>query len=388
MPEQSPQSGSETLLLRSRSTNRLVRSTGIVLTLGLCAVLVGAVSRDRDPIELDLLTVTRQGMTVELVREGQVEPVHSDRVQSDCRWRTRILSIVPEGTWVQKGDVVCVLDSADIEEFLRSREVYLIRARAALDNSVQEEELTKARNERRLSQAEYTASTAEMLHDEFINATMPQQISQLEEQMQVERAQLAAAELEFDDIERLWARGYATSQMLDATSIKLLQRQLAMDRLMGNFTTITKFTHPRTSKRLDFSRTNAQRELVRTSVSNSLYLTRAQLNRLADERRVQIYQRYVDLAKSSLDACTLRAPRDGRVMYCNNWYLKSRGIRSVEEGKSIYFTQPVFQIPDERRMKVQVAIAESLITRVGIGSPVTTQLRGYEDIPIAGEIIS
>ena len=347
----------------------------------------GAVNRDRDPIELKLLDVQPQLFVDKIELQGNVEPLRSETVSSECRWSTTILSIVPEGTWVQKGDVVCILDSADIEEYLRVRDVPLIRARATLDASVQDEELLKAANERRQTQAEFLAQTAASDRDEYLFGTHPQQIEKLQQDLELYESQLLSAQDEFDYTERLWAQGFANQRTLDQAAFDLQGKMERVRRLRADLGLDDRFTHPRNELRLGFRASNAEREVLRTEIINSLAETRARLTTLANERRVQIYERYVNNAKSSIAACTLRAPRDGQVIYANSWYDLSRGRRSIEEGKSIYYQQPVFRIPDERFRKVTVSLHESLIAKVRIGMPVSVQLKGFEDDEIAAEIV-
>ena len=75
-------------------------------------ILTGAVDRSVSPIDIGLTEIQPSDFVVKIQQNGVVEPMHSTVVNSACYWSTNILSIVPEGTWVQAGDVVCVLDSA------------------------------------------------------------------------------------------------------------------------------------------------------------------------------------------------------------------------------------------------------------------------------------
>lgn len=359
-------------------------------TLGILAVVLvvaGAVTRDTDPIELDLFTVSADTFRVELELDGRVEPVRSNTVSSECTWSTRILSIVPEGTWVQKGDVVCVLDSAELEEYLRSREVPLIRSRANLDASVQDEALLRTANERRLSQAEFAFTTAANQLEAYQFGTHPQQVSKMEEDLHLLEEQLFLAEDEFQHTEKLWSEGFASQRALDQTSYTLLQRQEAVRKLRGELDLLKRFQHPRSAMQLEFAKTNAQRQILRTEIANSLAETKSRLTTLSNERRMKIYERYVEGARRNVEACTLRAPADGQVIYANSWRDLSRGRTSIEEGKNVYFRQAIFRIPDERFQKVSVNIHESLITRVYRGMPVVVRLKGYEMDEIAGEIM-
>ncbi|MCA9037130.1 MAG: HlyD family efflux transporter periplasmic adaptor subunit [Planctomycetaceae bacterium] len=370
------------------TTAHLFRASCSALLVALVLLAgVGAVNRDHEPVELSLYDVQPRHFSDVIELTGNVEPLKSETVSSECRWSTTILSIVPEGTWVQKGDIVCVLDSSEVEEFLRARDVPLIRARATLEGSVQDEELLKSANERRLAQSKFAAQTALNERDQYLHATHPQLLDKLEQDLSLWQEQLESAREEFAYTERLWAQGFVNHRTLDQANFILQQKTEGVRKLQADLFLSNEFTHPRNELRLQFRASNADRDVLRTEIMNSLAETKARLTTLANERRVQIYERYVNSARESIAACTMKAPSDGQVIYANSWYDLSRGRRSVEEGKRAYFQQPIFRIPDERHKKVTVSLHESLITRVRIGTPVSVQLKGFEETPVAGEIV-
>jgi HlyD family secretion protein len=367
-----------------RIKRRLILLT--VMAAGMVSFITGAVVRDSSPEELDLFTVKASTFRDVYETKGNISPLRTERVASDCRWSTRILSIVPEGTWVQKGDVVCELDSSEVEEYLREREVRLIRARAGLETSVQDELIEKTNTERRRSKAEFNLDVAGLELEEYFGGTWPEEQARLERDMQLVEDQLLAAEDNFEFNEYLWISGHANSGARNRASLDLHDRELQMRALESERHLLTDFQHPRTELQLKHKRNNAQREVLRTQIATSLAETRARLATLSDERRVSIYERYVAFAKRSFEACTLRAPRSGQVIYATSWYDRSRGRNAIEVGRSVRFRQGIFEIPDSDRFKVRVPLAEALITKAYRGMSADVQLTGYPDEVIAGEV--
>jgi multidrug resistance efflux pump len=45
-------------------------------------------------------------------------------------------------------------------------------------------------------------------------------------------------------------------------------------------------------------------------------------------------------------------------------------VRTIEEGRSVYFSQPIFEIPDETRLKVSFPIHENLLSRASVGQAI------------------
>ncbi|MEP3480370.1 MAG: HlyD family efflux transporter periplasmic adaptor subunit [Fuerstiella sp.] len=325
---------------------------------------------------------------LEMERQGIIEPAASTEVRSECFWKTEILSLVPEGTWVQEGDVVCVLDASQIEEYARSRESTLIRYRGLLDNALHDEKMLATASERTLAAAEFKFTKAEENSRVYSEANFPESVRQLEDDLQLQNTRLLTLQDDARHVERLWLMGVTTSTEMSRTSLSLMNAEQEQAKLQSQLDLLTGFSHPRASLMLDHGRTNAARNVLRTQLKNSLSATKARLSRLAWERRVRIYEKYHKRALDSIEACVLRAPRSGQVIYGNSWWERSRGITRVEEGKIVRRDQTVFEIPEPRKMKVSVPVDEALVYRVSPGMELAIVPKGYPDVIVAGQIRS
>ena len=318
--------------------------------------------------------------------QGTIEAQASKVVQSGCQWTVPILSLLPEGTLVQKDQVVCILDSSQIEEFLRSREIALIRANAALTASLQQQQIQQAAAERRLSDARYALQNAQLELAETLDGTFPAQLDRLENEIAVSETQAQTAADEQHFLSRLWMLGLASHAEVAASQLLVTTRTEQLRRQAGQQQLLEKFSIPRTQRQLEHRVEMLELNLARTDLANSLAETRARMLSLADQRRLDIYERYARTARESIAACTLKAPVAGRLIHANNWYARSRGIRTIEEGRSVYFSQPIFEIPDESRLKVSFPINDTLLSRVSVGQSIEVSLAGRENDVVHGTI--
>ena len=366
---------------------RLKRASAVFLAL-LAGISFAAWQLRVRPAAPDSEILTVQPARFRITRESQgtIEPISTSVIQSACHWTVRILSLVPEGTWVEKGDVVCVLDSAEIQEFLRSREIYLIRANASLSASQQQQQIQKAAAERRLSDARFILQGAEMELQQYVYGTYPKRIERLQSDLRVSETQAQTAEEDFAFMRQLWMKGMANRAEMDLAALASMSREEQLRRLQAEQTLMEKFSNPRTMRQLQHRVDYLNLHLARTDLANSLAETRGRIIALSDQRRLEIYERYARTAKESIEACTLRAPRAGRVIHANNWWARSRGIRTIEEGKSVYFSQAIFEIPDEHELKVSFPLDETLICRVRSGMSVDVCLPGFENDVIEARI--
>ncbi len=370
-------SGAAWRLLRSKLTPILV--AGLSLPVLLIALLPAATTPE-------LLTIETQPFRLEIKSRGSIEPLRTERVVSRCQWTVRILSLLPEGTWVRKGDVVCVLDSSEIEEFQRSRDVTLIKAQAALQASRQQEELQKASAERKLAEAERDLQAAELDLLEYGQGLHPNEVRQLNDDISFNYDQLRNADGELKFAERLWMLGFANRAEVDTESLEVTTKSEQLRRLEFHKNLLQDFAHPRRELQLTHHLKNSALNLHRTELANSLATSKAKLGTMLDQHRMAIYERYANTARESIKACTLRAPCDGQVIHANNWKMRSRGVITIEEGKSVYFSQPIFEIPDQDHLKISLPLNETLITRVAVGNEVVIRPVGFEWLEVPATI--
>ncbi|MFM7056558.1 MAG: efflux RND transporter periplasmic adaptor subunit [Planctomycetota bacterium] len=359
--------------------SRMLRKLAIPAALLLGAsVAAWCMSRDRPLPPTALFTLQATRFRVPHQVQGTIEAQASKVVQSGCQWTVPILSLLPEGTFVQKDQVVCVLDSSQIEEFLRSREIALIRANAALTASLQQQQLQQTAAERRLSDARYALQNAQLELAETLEGTFPAQLDRLESEIAVSETQAQTATDDRNFLSRLWMLGLANHAEVAASQLLVTSRTEQRRRQAGQQQLLQTFSIPRTRRQLEHRVEMLELNLARTDLANSLAETRSRMIALADQRRLDIYERYARTARESIAASTLKAPATGRLIHANNWYARSRGIRTIEEGRSVYFSQPIFEIPDESRLKVSFPINETLLSRVSVGQSVEVSLPGRE----------
>ena len=371
---------------------QFLRASGVLSAAAIVAIFVvtltGAVDNSVAPVEVQLLDLQPSTFSSEIERKGVIEPLHSDAVHSDCYWSTTILSLIPEGTWVQKGDIVCVLDSADIEEYAKTRELLLIKYRARLDAAIQDQSMLKSENARRLDAARFKHQTAAADLKEYQEATFPQTVAEAERRLSLLADEAQTATDDIRHTERLWAMGLTSRGEMARTSLNLQKALQKQDVMQAQLDLLTEYSHPRDSLRLQHTESQAARNVARTRLTGGLAMTKSRLTTLSYERTLRIYETYYRRAIDSIEACTLRAPCDGQVVYANSWSLMSRGITQIEIGAKVRREQKVFEIPDPSRMKVSVPLDESLIYQVENGMPVAISLPAHEDEEIAGRVIS
>ena len=123
-----------------------------------------------------------------------------------------------------------------------------------------------------------------------------------------------------------------------------------------------------------------------TRLRNELNLTQAEFARLSDERRFAHYTRYLGYALDSIEACTIRAPHAGRVVYANDWNRRSYGRTEIELGAEVDYRQAIVDLPDYSRFVVQAWVHEAVINDLVPGQPVTVRIPALDNVKLTGSL--
>ncbi|MGE3820657.1 MAG: efflux RND transporter periplasmic adaptor subunit [Isosphaeraceae bacterium] len=321
---------------------------GVGLVLAMAGVVLAAtpslfgLSLRKSPMpRTSTAPVRRIDLNVTISTGGRIEA--SEKTMIDCKienveFRVRgnsmgvagastILSVVPDGTMVKKGDVLCVLDSSAYEEVVRQQRMNLERARADFQQ-------VKLRHE-----------VAEMNVVEFRDGVMVQTIKNLKGQIALAESDMERARDRLSWSRRMLDKGYLSLGQLKSEELNLDRMEHALRKSRTALEMYEKYTAP---KQLQILQSNV------TSASTLLMYEKRRLERF--EERYAFYQKQVE-------NCTIRAPHDGFLVYANE---DNRQIR-IEPGMTVRTRQRLFYLPDLSKMEVGAMLHESIVKDVANG---------------------
>lgn len=259
-----------------------------------------------------------------------------------------IIELIPDGSTVEKGEVLCRLDSSDYEELVRQQEMEVQRVRAALQGAILDLESVKA------ALREYREGTLVQTRERFQG-----NIAIAESNVKSQRDRLAWTE-------RMAGIGYVPASRLAAERQNLDRYQILLDQTQLAYDNLEKFTAPRTTFTLE-SRIVGYESVV-------TYQT-LRLKRVEDR---------LDYLKEQVDHCTIRAPHDGFVIYANAQDDDTR----IELGATVRQRQDLFWLPDLSRMQVETVLAQSVVDRVNDGMPAVVCVEALPYVRLEGVVES
>ena len=146
--------------------------------------------------------VTKSNFVHEITERGEVESASNVEIRCEVRAKgtggTTILEIVPEGTYVEQGDVLVRLDSSSLESDRTKQKIVVNSSEAAV---------IKSRN---------THETALIAKQEYVEGQYQQEVQNILNQKFIAEEDLRRAEEYVTYSKRLAVKGYVTALQLEA----------------------------------------------------------------------------------------------------------------------------------------------------------------------------
>lgn len=349
----------------SRLVRRLIVALGAVAMLGVLVLVWMRWHEPKSPAERYVITgVRRSDLFPTQVASGRVES--AKRTVIDCQLEnisvgvsrggprafaggaSTLLSVIPEGTTVKKGEVLAVLDSADYEELLRLQRITVERSKS--------DKL----------QAELNLDIAKLQLQEFTEGTLHETIEDFEGKIFLSRSDLERANDRLTWSRKMKEKGYAPASQVSTDEYRRAQMALALTQQDSAYALFKKFTAPKTAHVL-----GAAVEEATTLLHYEEMRLNRHLGRLA-------------MLEKQVENCTIRAPHDGFLIYANN------GDRAIviEPGVPVRQKQHLFYLPDLNEMEVVALLSQAIIDKVGPGMRAKVQVEGVPNLEIEGHVAS
>jgi multidrug resistance efflux pump len=263
---------------------------------------------------------------------------------------TRILTILPEGTLVKEGDVVCELDSSKFRDELDAQIIRWEQARSWLQ------------------QAERLLEVSRIALTEYKEGILKQDMQQIDQYIQMCETQSKLAKADLDRAQDLLKRGLFSDTQVRRNELSYQRTQVAMDEALRMKRRLLDFSAPRILRNLEAKIAAVEADL--------------QAQRAAFEKEDQRKRRL----EKAIASCTLKAPRTGVLAYVqesNGW---GRTENQIREGTTVRENQPIFQIPDPKKLRVRTKVNEAKVSSIYPGMHALVRVDAFADRLLKGVV--
>ncbi|GIW88491.1 MAG: hypothetical protein KatS3mg108_2815 [Isosphaeraceae bacterium] len=263
---------------------------------------------------------------------------------------TRILRILPEGTQVKAGQVVCWLDDSAFRDELQAQLIRWEQAKSWVE------------------QAERILEVSQISLEEYRDGIYPQDLQLIDQYIESIAIQQKQAQQDLEWARRMMERNLYAETQVRSREYAVDRWAVAMREAEGMRERLVKYTGPRILKNL---------EAKIAAVSADLQAQRAAYE-LEDQRKRRL--------ERAIENCELKAPRDGVLVYVNETNGWGRTEVQIQEGMAVRENQPIFQIPDLEDMRIKVRVNEAKVTLLEPGTRALIRIDAFPDRVMTGTV--
>lgn len=312
------------------------------------------------------------------VREaGTLESAESVEFHSLIPGETTILSLVPNGTLVQQGDLLIELDNSLIEERHNQQQIATLSAQADGAQALSELEIAKLEAEVALAETQAALSQEDTTSE----------LSNIELEIHSLEKQLATLQKKIALVAKQQSKDMQSSR--EVFEYEVMRLDLETDAEI----TKEKLEHLKTKVLPQFQKSQA-RQLELAKMMESLQKTKSESNIKqaqkiyeAKQFAAKVEQQRLEELKRQLEHCRIVAPRDGIIVYANQSSRRTEPAQ-IGEGATVRERQLLLKMPDLAHLQMNVHVHESKIARIKQGQSARIRFDALPEQVFQGKVTS
>jgi HlyD family secretion protein len=348
---------------------------------------VFAKSRKSAP-ELNYFEARRGDFLISVVEGGTIEAVNEVIVRSDFEGTARIIFIVKEGTYVKKGEVVVELDSAQAQDQVNQQQITFEKNQFAVTQAEQQLNIQKSVVDGEELAADLKLKFAQIDLDKFLKGDREQSRRNAEIEITNVVENLKIAEDRLDWTRKLFDKGWETKTKLDQDELSVSQLRLKKEQAMKAQWMLIEFDEKKKQKTLEAAVQEASENLERVKLQGERRLAQYQADVETQRSTLELSAKKLERDRKQLDACKIKAPQDGLVVYAGGGGggMRFSSESMVEEGAVVRNRQELIKLPDTSEMKLEIKIHEAHINSIHQGQQAFIVLDSMPDKRFEGVV--
>lgn len=330
-------------------------------------------------------TVVKAELPVTVMERGELESSKTVDVRCEVEGeQIKIVELISEGTRVSEGDVVIRFDTDKLSRSITEQEVKWRTADAKAVASEEDLEVAKNQAASEIAAAKLALKLAQIDLRKYIEGDFPQEKREIEGEMLIAEEELKRAHDRVIFSERLKRKGYLSTGEHEADKFAETKALNAVNLAKEKLRVLENFTRERTEAEMSANSEEADRELDRVTRSQKSTITKADSDHRVAVATAAIEKAQLDRLKQMLERCTIKAPRDGIIVYAKDrpWDQTAR----VQVGGIVHFQQRLFSLPDLTQLQVRVRIHESAVKKLQEGQSAEIRIDAIPNRVLTGVV--
>ncbi len=319
-------------------------------------------------------TVQRGPLRISVIERGNLKAADSLVLKSEIEGNTTILKLVPEGTLVEAGDVLCELDATELIDRRFQQDISTRNAEASFVKSKQNYEIQKSQNDSDIKRAEQSLRFADIDLRKFQEGERSAKSAEADEAIKLAEEEFTRAEEKLAWSSKLNEKGFLTDTELEADRLSLSRARIQLEQAKRDMDLLERFQLPRDEADLVSKLEEAARELERVKLQAAARIVDYEADMRTNEAKLSLEREKLTKLETQIAKSKIVAPRAGMVVYAVEEGGRYGSSNPIKEGTQVRERQDILTIPSAAGMIAQVSLHESVLKQIEPGQPVVLKI--------------
>jgi HlyD family secretion protein len=362
--------------INSRRGLKSPKVIGVIVAVFLiCLIVIWLkVVRGSEQTGSDLVTfVAKRGpLTISVLESGTIKPRERLIIKNEVEGRTSIIRLIPEGTHVQKGDLLVELDVSTLEDTKIDQEIQVQNAEAAYINAKETLAVVENQAQSDIDVSKLTLKFAEQDLQQYKEGQYPKDEKTARNEITLREEELTRAQETLTWSLKLFEEKYLSNTDLQADKLAVTRSSNDLELAKEELRLLEEFTRQRNIDQFESDFHQAKMALERTQRKATADVVQAKADLKAKELEYMRQQDKLAKLEDQLVKATVLSPADGIAIYATSarrGHHHHDNQEPLDEGVEVFERQELIYLPTATLAMAEVDIHEASLKKVRLGLP-------------------
>jgi len=373
----------------ARKPLRLIGAAVLLVAVVLVVLWLKVVRGGEDPTNSMPTFVAKRGpLIISVLENGAIKAKEQEVIRNEVEGTTAIVSIVPEGTYVKKGDLLIELDLSKLTDTRIDQDIKVNNAHAALINAQETLKITESQGQSDEDKAELTLRFAQQDLTQYQAGQYPNDEMASVNKVQEANEVLIRAQETLKWSQTLFDEKYLSETELMADRLATLKGKNSLTVAQNDLKFLKDYTRQRKVDQLESDVKQAKMALDRAIAKANANNVQAKADLEAKEQEYKRQAAKLEKYDVQLSKSKLIAPTEGMVVYATS----ARGgfgredRRPLADGVTVTERQELIYIPKSTSAVAEVDVHEASLKKVHAGLPAIVTVDALPDKKFIGTV--
>jgi HlyD family secretion protein len=338
-----------------------------------------------DALSDDVLYTVQSGkLTVTVIENGSLMAKNSEKINFQGRRGGKITYLIDEGKTVEAEEVLCRLETTELETQLQELKLSIVQTEADLNTAQTELDIQKSENVATIEKARIALTKAEKELEKYRDGDAPKERRNFEIAIKEAETKHSRSKKKYEDSVKLLEQDYINKSQVEQDQIEFERAEIQLDGAQRDLELFEKYTFPMTMTDKETAVSDAQRALANADKRAESTLRQKEVAVESKDQRLTTLQKKLKEVEEEIEKSTIKSPSPGIVIYgdpSEPWYRER-----IQLGNQVWGGFTLFTIPDLRVMQVQVHVHEADINKIKEDQVVTVTMDTYTGLVLHGKV--